>query len=168
MSIDFIDLLYGISHLKCRLVFTVVHTACLKGYDDAWHCECRITNSVFQGHAFWSGISPLRSYSQLHSRSPWKCVLGIHCREVWESEKRKHSFHRHPDQGAPPKPGCRKFVKSPQSEAEWRSKQSLKCHFKLTDGASTVSVRGECWSNSLTPLRNTYWYVWLEWDSDIT
>lgn len=52
------------------------HAACVRGDDDAWGCECRIKNSVFQGHAFWSGISLLRSYSQQHFRSPWKGILG--------------------------------------------------------------------------------------------
>lgn len=56
--------------------FSTVLAVCFWGYDDAWSCECGIKNSVFQGHTFWSRISPPRSYSQQHSSSPWKGILG--------------------------------------------------------------------------------------------
>lgn len=76
------------SHLIWRLLFTVAHAVCLKGYDDVWGCEFRIKNSVFQGLAFSSGISPLRGYSQQHSGSQWKCTLGCIAEKFWVA---KHS-----------------------------------------------------------------------------
>lgn len=33
-------------------------------------------------------------------------------------------------------------------KAEWLTEESLQCHFKLTDGASTAGVWGEYWSTS--------------------
>lgn len=74
ISIDFIDLLCYKSHHICRVVFTALHAVCFKQDVDAWSCECRIKNGVFQGHVFWSGISLLRSYSQQYSKRPWKGV----------------------------------------------------------------------------------------------
>lgn len=63
-------------HLIWRLVFTVRYVVGLKGYDNVWSSEFRIKNSVFQGLAFSSGISPLRTYSRQHSGSQWKGTLG--------------------------------------------------------------------------------------------
>lgn len=46
---------------------------------------------------FWSGISPLRSYSRQHCWSPWKGILGCTAERFWAA---KHSsFSRHADQG---------------------------------------------------------------------
>lgn len=77
----------------CRFVSPRLLAVCFWGYNDAWSCECRIKNSVFQGHAFWSGISPLRSYSQQHSSSPWKGILGCIAEKLRVSEKQNtHHF----------------------------------------------------------------------------
>lgn len=135
------------SHLTCRFVFTAVHAVCFKGYDDAWSCECRIKNSVFQGHAFWSGISPLRSYSQLHSRSPWKGILGCIAERFDYRRSKTLIILKTWRPGSFAEAGMCRMWRAFSSEAEWHSEETLKCHFKLTDGGSTAGVWGEYWSS---------------------
>lgn len=113
----------------------MVHAACFKGYADAWSCEFRIKNSVFQGLSFWSGISPLRSYSQQHSRSPWKGILG--CIAEWFWEAKHSSFRRHADRGVVLRSWAVQNVKSPQL-GDRMTLGGNKCDLKLTDGASTA------------------------------
>lgn len=154
MSIDFIDLLhrnFRKTHLTYRWVSTVVHAVCFKGYDDAWSCEFRIKNTV-GGHAFWRGISPLRSYSTQYSRSPWKGILECNA-ERFEKYLRSKTLitSKTCRPGGSAEAGVCRMWRALGSEAEWHSVESLKCHFKLTDGAFAAGVWGECWSTSGQP-----------------
>ena len=138
------------SPLTCRFVSRVVNAVCFKGYDDACICEFRIKNTVGR-HAFWSGISPLRSYSQQHSRSPWKGILGCIAERFEYLRSKTLIISKTCRPGGSAEAGVCRMWRALSSEAEWHSEKSLKCHFKLTDGASTADVWGEYWSTSGRP-----------------
>ncbi len=78
-----------------------------------------------------------------------QCSIPEALEKVERFRGAKHSsFWRHADRGGSTEAGVCRMWKTLGSETEWHLEQSLKCHFKLTDGASTVGVWGEYWSAS--------------------
>lgn len=139
---------YNRCHSTCSFFpsqWNVLHVS------DAWSCEWRIRNGVFQGRAFWSGISLPRSYSQWHSRSPWKDILG--CIEGRLEYQRSKTLIRQAGGSAGARM-CRMW-RVLSSEAQWHSEESLKCHFKLSDRGSAAGAWWEFWSNPNKRVKTT-------------
>lgn len=146
MSIDSSDVSksYSFNH---NITFTESHAAWFKRGEDAWGCECRIRTGVLQGHVLWSGISRARSYSQWHSRSPWKDILGC-IAERLEYQRSKTLIMQ---TGGSGRAGMCRMWRALSLGAQWHSEESLKCHFKLRDGGSVAGVWGELGSQTTKP-----------------
>lgn len=84
----FIDLLKFWKH-TCKRVESRLGNGVTVFVHGIWRsCDFRTEKSVFQGPAFSSGISPVKSHSQQHSGSKWKGTSGCSAERFWVE---KHS-----------------------------------------------------------------------------